>query len=367
MRRRFQRGSVQKQRNRWVGRWYESGRRKARVLGLVNKMTKAQAQLALAAILAPVNEAYEGGRDNREITFREFVDAVFLPCYRRRWKASTALTNIDRMKRHLEPRFGDRPMRSFTRNDLQDFLDGKCAAGLSFSMVAHLRWDLHQLFKLAQAEGYAGRNPATLLHTPREAKSQPKRIMNPQEVKKLFGCLELRERLIAELAVLGGMRPGEVFALKWQDVGEAHVEVKRRVYKGDIDTPKTRSSRRTVALPESVMRDIAEWKNICPSVELDAWLFPSEKLTTPFSRENCWQRNLGPRLKAAGLGWVNFQVMRRTHASLMWELEVDPKVTADQLGHSVDVNQNVYTQANLNRRLEAVRRLENACLQAGAA
>jgi hypothetical protein len=51
----------------------------------------------------------------------------------------------------------------------------------------------------------------------------------------------------------------------------------------------------------------------------------------------------------------------------MWELEVDPKVTADQLGHSVDVNQSVYTQANLNRRWEAVRRLENACLAADAA
>jgi integrase len=115
------------------------------------------------------------------------------------------------------------------------------------------------------------------------------------------------------------------------------------------------------------MRDIADWKNVCPSVEPEAWLFPSEKLTTPFSRENCWQRNLGPRLKTNGLGWVNFQVMRRTHSSLMWDLQVDPKVTADQLGHSVDVNQNVYTQANLNRRLEAVRRLENACLAADAA
>ncbi|MEZ5364218.1 MAG: hypothetical protein R2748_18240 [Bryobacterales bacterium] len=89
-------------------------------------------------------------------------------------------------------------------------------------------------------------------------------------------------------------------------------------------------------MPESVIRDIAQWRNICPSIEPDAWLFPSEKLTTSFSRENCWQRNLGPRLKANGLGWVNFQVMRRTHSSL-------------------------------NRRLEAVRRLENACLAADAA
>ncbi len=102
--------------------------------------------------------------------------------------------------------------------------------------------------------------------------------------------------------MLGGMRPGEIFALKWQGVGEAHVEVKRRVYKGEIDTPKICSSRRTVALTESVMRDIADRQNLCPSVEPDAWLFASEKLNTPFSRENCWQRNLGPRLKVNGLG-----------------------------------------------------------------
>ncbi len=109
MRRRFQRGSVQKQRNRWVGRWYEGGRRKARVLGPVGKMTKAQAQVALAAILAPINEATDG-QDNREITFRDFVEAVFLPCYRRRWKASTAITNIDRMRRHLQPALGRPPL-----------------------------------------------------------------------------------------------------------------------------------------------------------------------------------------------------------------------------------------------------------------
>jgi hypothetical protein len=32
-----------------------------------------------------------------------------------------------------------------------------------------------------------------------------------------------------------------------------------------------------------------------------------------------------PRLKKAGLGWVDFQVMRRTHSSLMRELGVDRK------------------------------------------
>jgi hypothetical protein len=44
----------------------------------------------------------------------------------------------------------------------------------------------------------------------------------------------------------------------------------------------------------------------------------------------------------------------------MRELEVDPKLVADQLGHSVDVNLNVYTQTALEARAEAANTLENA-------
>jgi integrase len=52
--------------------------------------------------------------------------------------------------------------------------------------------------------------------------------------------------------------------------------------------------------------------------------------------------------------------MRRSHSSLMNELKIDPKTVADQLGHTVDVNQNVYTLASLARRKEAVNVLEFA-------
>jgi len=75
----------------------------------------------------------------------------------------------------------------------------------------------------------------------------------------------------------------------------------------------------------------------------DAWVFPSEKLTTPLAKDNCWRRSFLPKLKPAGLAWANFQVMRRTHSSLLKELDVDPQIRAEQMGHTVDVNENVYT------------------------
>jgi hypothetical protein len=88
--------------------------------------------------------------------------------------------------------------------------------------------------------------------------------------------------------------------------------------------------------------------------------FPSENLRTPLAKDNIWRRNIKPKLEAIGLGWVDFQVFRRTSSSLLNDLGTEGKLVADQLGHGLGVNQNEYTQTLLKRRTEAVDTLENA-------
>lgn len=65
-----------------------------------------------------------------------------------------------------------------------------------------------------------------------------------------------------------------------------------------------------------------------------------------------------PKLERVNLGWCNFQVMRRTHATLMRQLKADPKLVADQLGHTVDVSLNVYAQSPVAGRAVIVNELE---------
>jgi hypothetical protein len=52
--------------------------------------------------------------------------------------------------------------------------------------------------------------------------------------------------------------------------------------------------------------------------------------------------------------------MRRTHASLSRKAGIDPKLIADQLGHGIGVNLDVYTIADLEQRLAAVNTLEQS-------
>ena len=54
--------------------------------------------------------------------------------------------------------------------------------------------------------------------------------------------------------------------------------------------------------------------------------------------------------------------MRRNHATLMKAPWADGKLIADQLGHTLDVNQNVYTQSPVESRLAIVNQLEKSLL-----
>jgi integrase len=354
MRRRHSTGYVRRQRGKWIGAWYVNGKGTSKSIGLVKDLTKGDAKEKLAQL---IRESHQAG----DITlFGPFVEGPYFGFYARKWKASTAENNKQRIRTHLVAAFDDRALTSFTRDGLQDFLDSK--AGLSFSVVDHLRWDLRQIFAMAIAEGHIRLNPAALLFTPKCAKRPDHPAMTIENVIAVFRALAVRERLIEKLAIIGGMRPGEIFALTWGRMATTHADIQQRVYRGLVDTPKTHFSERQAALANGLLADLEAWRSLSAGGQSEAFVFASER-RTPLSKDNVWRRNMLPKLAPVGLGWCNFQVMRRTHATLMRQLKADPKMVADQLGHSVDVSLNVYAQSPVEGRLVLVNELESLLVQ----
>ena len=281
MRMRHSVGGVRKQRGRWLGFWRSDGVKRSRVLGLVKDMTKGEAREAVAKIVQ--DERAKGN----VVAFGPFVEQVYFRFYSRKWKDSTRQENVQRVNHHLVSEFGERELATFQRDELQDFLDSKAPA-LSFSVVDHLRWDLKAVFDMAVAEGLIVRNPALLLFTPKEAKKPVRRVMTIEQVQNCFAVLGERERLIGKLAILAGMRPGEIFALTWAQLGATYADIRQRVYRGLVDTPKTTQSFRKAALSEGLLADIESWRLKSLTTEPGSWVFPSEALT-PMSKDNCWQ------------------------------------------------------------------------------
>jgi uncharacterized small protein (DUF1192 family) len=68
-------------------------------------------------------------------------------------------------------------------------------------------------------------------------------------------------------------------------------------------------------------------------------------------------------LEKVGLGWVTFQVLRRTNARLSRKAKIDDKVAADQRGHGLGVSLEVYSLSDLEQKIEAVNRLEAVVIQ----
>jgi len=360
MRRRYQKGSLQllKQGGVWVwlGMWREGEHRRTKTLGQKSEMTKAAARAELDKILEPINARQEPQTCNMQLG--AFIRDIYFPFCRRKWKRSTRMTTEDRINYHIVREFGDAPLRTIGRVELQDLLDRKALASLSFSVANHLRWDLRHIFRIAVAEGFLERNPAELLFTPQTATRAVRRVATAEEIARVFASVDLRERLILKLAGIAGMRPGEIFGLKWVNLEPPYVEVRQRVYRGDIDSPKSPKSIRRAALGQGLIADIAIWREMCPTAP-DGWVFPSENPRTPLRKDNVWRRHIGPKLQAVGLAWLNFQVLRRSCSSLMSDQGVDGKVVADQLGHTLDVNQNVYTRVGFDRQEQAVNRLDS--------
>lgn len=357
---RTQHGSLRKRKSGgamvWLGLWWEHGHRRAKTLGKLTTMTKTQAQEALDKLVRPINEE----RGNIEYTLESYTRHVVFPWYERKWKASTKQTTEDRICHHILSALGERPLSTVNRKALQEFLDEKAGRGLSKHTVAHLRFDLRQILRMAVNDGLLSRNPAELLHAPRGTVTE-KRVLSLGQAQLMISSLGLRERLIVKLAGVCGMRPGEIVALQWNHVKESTLLVRRRIYRGRLDTPKTSNGVRTVALPTSVAKDMTEWRNLSPNTDPDAWVFPSENGNTPVWANNVWYDKIRPTLATLDLAWVNYQVLRRSAVTMLNATgDADATVVAAICGHTVDVSLNTYNKVSLERQRAAIQQLDNA-------
>ena len=74
-------------------------------------MSKGQAETIMASILEPLNET-AGTRQPRAFTFKQYVEDVYLPVCRRKWKESTRITSEPTISGYLVPQFGDATPRT---------------------------------------------------------------------------------------------------------------------------------------------------------------------------------------------------------------------------------------------------------------
>jgi len=181
----------------------------------------------------------------------------------------------------------------------------------------------------------------------------PAKVLNPAEVKLMLDHTTPGfDRAFLTTAALTGCRDGELLALRWSEVdlvgGKLSVERSlswsrvlepkaldgTRAAAGPMQPrffpPKTKTSKRTLAIAPQLVSLLRAWKLQCPPGDL---VFPAAD-SRPLHRSIPLKRSLRPALRRAGLRRVTLHSLRHSFASALIANGASVVEVAALLGHS---------------------------------
>ncbi len=352
----------------WVGRFRQDAlaedgsrirRERAAILGSVRELTKRQAQRLLSERLAEINQ----GRHKPElmIRFERFVLERWEPNIFPTLRYSTVKNYRYLVRRHMLPFFGEMVLPQIGPLDVQMFLSEK-AKRFAGKTVLSLRNLLSKIFGTAQRWEFLQANPARGAQVPALADTRERLTLTPEQVRALLGELKEPYRTMVLLAVLSGLRRGEIFGLRWKFVGfaDGSILVAESNYEGRQGPPKTRASRRKVYVDSVVLEGLARLRPA--HSQPDDFVFHTER-GTPMSPHNVSRRLLRPACERAGIpviGWHNFRYTYSTWADPTRE---SIKALQNQLGHTDSrLTLSVYTQPIPNAQRELASKIARVLL-----
>jgi integrase len=332
----------------WAIRWREleiaPDGTKHRVLRYENlgEMSQRKASAMLAQKLATASSSKA---TRSRVTFRTLAgewEASVLPMD----KHSTQKHRRFMLKKHLLPRFGDKAVCEITRQEIQAYVAHLTQVGYAPKSIDHVHDVLSAVLRTAVKWGHLQENPARDVDLPKLKTVRPKWALTPAQAAALLQKLPPLGRAMVGLALLSGLRRGELFALRWRDLDEGQrvLTVREAVYDGAFDTPKTEAGRRQLPLSAAALGFIGEWKARAAKTDAEALVF-STRTGKAFSPNNVLRREIFPACEALNIPHATWLTFRRTYSSWSHDKGVPGKVVAQLMGHAnVDTTLNVYTQ-----------------------
>jgi integrase len=237
---------------------------------------------------------------------------------------------------HLVPTFGQHQLIKLSPQIIQGFLSTKLAEKkLSPTTIVLIFSVLHRALESALKWELVMRNVCDAVEIPREAQFEPK-ILDSEQTRLFLAEAKRSSRFypIMLTGVLTGMRLGEIVGLRWSDIDFLGMTVtinQAASYlhgEWQFTSPKTKKSRRTISIPQSLVDALKELKK-----DSSSDLVFATPTGTPVGHVPLL-RDLRRTLKKVGLPRLRFHDLRHCHATLLLQQGVHPKIVSERLGHS---------------------------------
>lgn len=292
-------------------------------------------------------------------------------------KARTIQDYTGVWKRYLRDGIGRLPLDKLSPSEIQKRYDAMVAQGLSPLTVRRLHTVLHQALARAVKWRMLSANPAADLELPSLKRRRVARALTVEQAQAfLQACHQHRLGAAFRLALETGMRPQEYTALQWSDIdfaGQA-VRVTKTLFfpKGggwrlEEDT-KTDLSCRGVALSAEALEELRQHRT--QQLQERLFLGPDWKGSGhDFVFTNGQGGPISPViltrafkqiLQAAKLPNLRVYDLRHSHATLLLQGGVAPKVASERLGHStITLTMDTYSHVLPSMQREAASKVSS--------
>jgi integrase len=336
---RYQRGYIYKASDAFFVRYYAAGKQVSHRLCSKDDKHYSRTCHAVKTLADEFMQSVNAGKvgNAQDIGIVTFWEQTYSPFAVENLRHSTMYGYRQVWSQHLEKHFGKLTLREYRTHMGSAFLTG-LSKTLCRTTVQHIRSLASGIFSHAVNLGLIESNPwhdVKVLGKSRAPGDTAHYTL--EEAENLISALvdHVDCQAVMALACFTGLRPGEIQALRWDDIEEDWVHIRRSIVRGKEGALKTAGSLASLPLIAPVKTALALWRQKAGDNER---VFPRDLRTMV-------QFTIVPTLKAKGIQWKGLYAGRRGAATILTELTGDALAAKELLRHSnIGVTQQKYVK-----------------------